>query len=338
METYRVGVAGLVHDHVWGELRHWRELPNAEVVAAADVNEPLREQIKQQHGVEKLYESWGEMLEQEELDVVQIAGENSKGAEIVEAAAGRGLHCVSEKPMAARLEQAERMLKAAQGAGVVLMVNWPSQWSAEFQTMARMIEGGEIGDLFYYKFRSAHNGPKEIGCSEYFWQWLYDEELNGAGAFMDYCCYGAVMCAALLGLPRSCVGYRGTFVKDYPIPDDNAMVVMKYDHALGVTEASWTQVVKTVGPNPLAYGTTGALGIDGGKLLLYREGEDPEPVEAEPLAAGRRTGPEHLLHCIETGEEPMSTVNAVTSRNAQEILEAGLISADTGKAVELPVG
>ena len=34
-KTYRVGFASLVHDHVWGELQHWKAHPNVEIVAAA---------------------------------------------------------------------------------------------------------------------------------------------------------------------------------------------------------------------------------------------------------------------------------------------------------------
>lgn len=338
MKTYRVGVAMMVHDHVWGELDRWSKLPNAEIVAAADPNEPLRAQIKDRHGVEQLYESWEEMIEKEDLDIVQAASENSTAADIVEAAAAKGLHVISEKPMSARLSQADRMLKAAQDAGIVLMVNWPTQWHPAFQTMTRLIEEGAVGDLFYLKYRSAHNGPKEIGCSEYFWKWLYDEEKNGAGALMDYCCYSAAMNACLLGLPKSCVGIRSVLVKDYPIPDDNAMILMKYEHAFGVAEACWTQKVKTEDPNPIAYGTEGMIGIKGGKVVI-RTPDEPEEKAIEPdeLPEGQRTGPEHLLHCIETDEEVIGTCNAVVSRNAQEILEAGLISADTGKEVTIPI-
>ncbi len=338
MKTYRVGVAMMVHDHVWGELGRWSKLPNAEVVAAADPNEPLRAKIKETHGVESLYESWEEMIDKEDLDIVQAASENSTAADIVEAAAARGLHVVSEKPMSARLSQADRMLAAAQDAGIVLMINWPSQWSPAFQTMTRLIEEGAIGELFYYKYRSAHNGPKEIGCSEYFWKWLYDEAKNGAGALMDYCCYSAAMNAYFLGLPKSCVGIRSVLVKDYPIPDDNAMILMKYEHAFGVAEACWTQKVKTEDPNPIAYGTEGMIGIKGGKVVI-RTPDEPEEraIEPDEIPDGRRSGPEHFIHCIETGEEVMGHANAVVSRNAQEILEAGLISADTGQEVKIPV-
>jgi len=338
MKTYRVGVAMMVHDHVWGELAHWGKLPNAQLVAAADPNEPLRDKVKTQYGVGRLYESWREMLDREELDLLQVASENATAADIVEVAAAKGVHLVIEKPMAARLSQADRMLRAAQDAGVVLMVNWPTQWNPAFQTFTRLIEAGAVGDLFYLKYRAAHNGPKEIGCSEYFWGWLYDEELNGAGALMDYCCYSAAMNSYFLGLPKSCVGIRAVLVKDYPLPDDNAMILMKYPHAFGVAEACWTQKVKTEFPNPIAYGTEGMIGItEGGNVILRTADGHGRTIEPDPIPPGRRNAPEHLIHCIETGEPVMGTCNAVVSRNAQEILEAGLISADTGREVTIPV-
>ena len=125
-KTYRVGFASLVHDHVWGELQHWKAHPNVEIVAAGDINAELREQFHTEAGVDNVYTSWQEMLEKEALDIVQAAAENNAGADIVEAAAAKGIHVVSEKPMAARLSQADRMLAAAENAGTLLMVNWPT--------------------------------------------------------------------------------------------------------------------------------------------------------------------------------------------------------------------
>ena len=62
-KTYRIGFASLVHDHVWGELRHWKAHPNVEIVAAGDVNAELRTQFSNETGVENIYNSWQEMIE-----------------------------------------------------------------------------------------------------------------------------------------------------------------------------------------------------------------------------------------------------------------------------------
>ncbi|MDP7134629.1 MAG: Gfo/Idh/MocA family oxidoreductase [Planctomycetota bacterium] len=334
---FRVGFAGLVHDHVWWEFDKWKKLDNVDLVAAGDANPPQLEKAQKEYGVTNLYSSWQEMLESEELDVLQVAVENSKGADVVEAAAARGIHVTSEKPMSARLSQANRMIKASEDAGTKLLINWPSAWSPAINTMAKVIDAGDVGRLHYFKQRSAHNGPKELGCSTYFYEWLYDADLNGAGALMDYCCYSADMCSYFLGLPNSVVGIRSILAKDYPLPDDNAMILMKYDHAFGVAEACWTQVADVITGNPVAYGSEGALMVKGDKVILSKPGQSPKEIDAEPFPDGRSTGPEYLLTCIETGEEVEGMCSPKISRDAQEILEAGLISSDTGKEVKLPL-
>ncbi len=143
--------------------------------------------------------------------------------------------------------------------------------------------------------------------------------------------------AYFLGRPRRCIGFRAKRVKDYDIADDNGVILMHYEHALGVAEASWTQRTETWTPNPVAYGSAGSVGVLNGKVVLHQEGKEPKEIEPAPMPAGYSNGPEHFIECLKTGAEIRGTCNPVVSRNAQEILEAGLLSADRGEAVELPV-
>jgi predicted dehydrogenase len=334
---YRVGVAGMVHDHLWGELRHWKELDEVEIVAAADPNQPLLDKVSKEYGVSRLYKSCQEMIDKEDINLLQAGAANNAGAEIVEAAAAKGIHIISEKPMAARLSQADRMLAASEKHNIKLMINWPNAWSGGLQTMLRMIKEGAIGQPVYFKYRAAHNGPKEIGCSEYFWKWLYDEEQNGAGALMDYCCYSADLNSYLFGLPREVMGMRAVLAKDYPVPDDNAMIMMKYDKTFGVAEASWTQKVSYPVPNPVCHGVDGCLYLSHGALWLVEPGSEARKVDPDPVPEHRSNGPRYLIHCVESGEEIQGICNARVSRNAQEILEAGKLSADSGKAIKIPI-
>ena len=340
-KIYRVGFASLVHDHVWGEIRHWKSMPNVEIVAAGDVNDDLRARFGKETGAANVYESWLAMLdgESENLDIVQIASENSVHAEIVEACAIRGIHTISEKPMAATLAQARSMMASAESRDTRLMINWPTAWQPAWQEMERRILAGEIGDVRYFKYRSAHNGPREIGCDPHFVEWLYDAEKNGAGAFMDYCCYGAAMASRFLGLPTRVTGIRGVLAKDYPLPDDNAIVTMQFAHAMAVAEASWTQVTGYATNNPVAYGSEGAISINGkdGTLLLLHPGKDAETITAPATVAPRRSGPEYFVHCLQTGEPFEGVCAPEVSLIAQEILEAGLRSSDTGQTQVLPL-
>jgi predicted dehydrogenase len=333
-KIYKVGMAEMVHDHVWDQLRHWKSLPNVQMVAASDVNEPLRERAKKDAGVARTYVSWREMLEKEELDIVQLGSANNAKAEIVEACASKGIHVETEKPMAANLEQAERMLKAAEKGGIKLIVNWPTAWVPSYAEWFRRVSAGDIGEVTYLRYRSAHNGPHEIGCSPYFSEWVCDAEKSGAGVFMDYTCYTADFAACLFGMPTSVTGMRGTFMKDYPVPDDNGILVIKYPHTFVLSEASWTQTTKYAGSgNPVAYGQTGSIAVDGDKVLLYRPKQDVEVITPPALVAPMRNAPDYLIHCIENDLPIEGLCSPIVCRDAQAIIAAGLKAADTGQTV-----
>ncbi len=334
-QTYRVGVAGLIHDHVWSMLRWWKELDGAELVAAADANPPLLEKVRTEFGVGRLYSTAAQLLEREELDIVLVALDNATTADAVELAAARGVHVMTEKPMSATLEQADRMVAACQKARVELMVNWPTAWNPAIQTVDRLVREGAIGQVHKVRYLAAHQGPKEIGCTPYFYNWLYDAALNGAGALMDYCCYGANMAAHWLGRPESVVGIAGTLVKEaFPV-DDNAVLLMQYPHAFGIAEASWTQQGADGGANPAVYGSTGTLSVIGNRVRVARLDRDPEWLEPDSPSPGRRNGAEYLASCLRAGVPVEGMCSAGTSRTAQEILQRGLESAQQGRAIRL---
>ncbi len=337
--NYRVGVACLSHDHVWGELRHWKNNPDVELIAGGDDEPQLLERLTREYDVKRTYSSWQEMLDKEKLDILQVAGGNSEGAAIVEAAAAKGIHVVSEKPMAATLEQAERMLHAAEKAGITLVINWPVAWSPIWQDLARRVKAGDIGTVRYIRYRSAHNGPIAIGCSAEFVRDLTTPSINGAGALMDYCCYGANLAALLIGRPEKVTGMRGHFGTEpaYAASDDNAVIVAQYPHAFAVCEASWAQPVGYAEANPTVYGSEGSLAVLHDKLLWQSPGKPTEEITPPATVAPHRNAAEYIIHCIETKSPVEGYCSPVNGRNAQEILEAGLLAANSGKTQHIPL-
>jgi predicted dehydrogenase len=219
------------------------------------------------------------------------------------------------------------------------LINWPSAWSPQWQEIERRALAGDIGELRYTRYRSAHNGPIAIGCAPQFVRDLTTPEINGAGALMDYCCYGANLAARLLGLPQAVTGMRGYFGSEpaYAASDDNAIILAKYAHAFGVCEASWTQTVGYAGTNPVVYGSEGSIGTHHGSIFLQRPGKAEEVYTPPPTAFPYRSAPEYLLYCLENRLPVEGYCSVSVSRDAQEILEAGLRSADTGQTQSLPL-
>ena len=137
--TYRLGVLGFAHMHVNALMDRFAELPNVEWVACADTvpavptisearsTRKANVRRAQEHtGIPKVYEDYREMLETEAFDIIIFCPENARHGEVAEAIAAAGAHMLTEKPMAASLSGALRMVRAASAAGVELMINWPT--------------------------------------------------------------------------------------------------------------------------------------------------------------------------------------------------------------------
>ncbi|MBA4018408.1 MAG: gfo/Idh/MocA family oxidoreductase [Pirellula sp.] len=339
-KTFRIGALGLTHDHVWQNLRDLLGTSHGLLTAVADQNKPLLERAKKEFEC-ATYKDFQTLLEREKLDAVYLFGDNALSADMTEAAAFRGLHIMVEKPMAADLIGADRMLAAARRNNVRLMVNWPFAWRPQLQHALTLARGGAIGRLWQVKYRAAHEGPLEHGCSPYFVTWLYDPELNGAGALMDYGCYGACLSSYLLGLPSRVSAVGGRLCKEDVLAEDNAVILMAYPRAVGIAEASWTQIGDLTAYQTVMYGTAGTILVEAGEngRLLLATKDDPagSPVEVPALPTHLQNASANFLYCLEHGEEFAPLCDARTARDAQEVLEAALMAIDSGTDVSLPL-
>ncbi len=326
---HKIGVLGLHHDHIWGNLEELQRTGRAELVGAADPFRPLLEKYQSMHGGH-ITESYAELLDRPDLTAAYIFASNKATEDLTVAACERGLHCMVEKPMAATLEGAQRMYDAAKSNGVRLMINWPFVWWPQLRHALDMAQGGAIGQLWQVSYRAAHQGPVELGCSEYFCDWLYDRELNGAGALMDYCCYGAVLCQVLLGSPEVVYGVGlSTGLKPDLSLEDNAVLIAKYPHGMGVTEASWTQIGHLTAYQTTIYGSTGTLHIEpnhGGRLLLATlDDQGGSPVYLPESPHHLADASTHFLELIDNPDlEIHPLCDPEHCLGAQAILQSGI--------------
>ncbi len=328
----RIAALGLHHDHVWSNLRELNGIEGAELVGAADPHGPLLEKVKGLYPGCATYQDYGAMLEELRPEAVFVFGSNRGSAELSAMALRRGIHGLVENPMAADLAGAEEMMAAMKEGGARLMINWPFAWWPQLQHAIRLAQEGAVGQLWQVKYRAAHVGPRELGCSEYFCEWLYDAHLNGAGALMDYCCYGAALACVLLGKPEKVSGVKGRLCKTDIAVDDNALFTMTWPKAFATTEASWTQVGKLTAYQVTIFGTQGTMVVTPrDRSVMLATAEDPEgsPVPAPEPEAHLRNASAHFLWGIETGNDFMPLCSAGIGRDGQAVIEAGLRSSES---------
>jgi len=340
----RLAIVGLDHDHVWGLLKIIADEPDAELVAIADSHPELVEKAKATvpAGV-KFFADYVSMLDEVKPDAVIVTTSNNRHLEILRACAKRKIHFFTEKPMAATGGDAREMERLARQAGIKLMVNYGNAWPEATQEARRRIEAGEIGNVQRIIVQFGHEGPKEIGTSKYFSDWLYDPVRNGAGALMDFGCYGADWAMAVKGRPR--LVYATSLklkTEQHNAVEDDATVLLEYPDATAVLMPSWDWSYG-MGQAEI-FGSKGSFLVRGDGLLFQPAKEstsvqnpDGKPVETQPAPPEKRNGVAYYLYCIRNNKPVEGPVSAALNVGVNEIIDAAKESIRTGRAVAMPL-
>jgi predicted dehydrogenase len=338
----RLAVIGLDHDHVWSLLKDMAGEPSAELIAIAESDAGLvaRAQKQVSAGV-KFYTDYVAMLDEAKPDAVIVTTSNDKHLEILRQCAKRHIHYSAEKPMAVSAADAREMERLANEAKIKLMVNYWNAWVPPSHELFRRVRAGEVGPVQKVVVQYGHHGPKEIGVSPQFANWLYDPAKNGGGAIMDFGCYGAEWSIWLKGRPsRVYATTRKLKVEQNNKVDDDATIVLEYPDATAVIEASWDwPYSKDV---VAVYGSKGSLLARHSTLqrrLAESRGPDVPPdgesltLEALPKEASNPIS--YFVDCIRNDKPIEDPVSARLNVQVMEILDAARESARTGKPVEL---
>lgn len=187
------------------------------------------------------YDDLEKMLDDAKPEAVSVMSSIKEHLGAVEACAPRGVHLLLEKPLAYSNEDAKRMAELAAEHRVLVLTNYETSWYASVREAKAMVESGRA-PVRKMIFRHGHKGPKEIGCSAEFLEWLTDPEGNGGGAIVDFGCYGAILATWMMNgeRPTSVVASATTLKPGvYPKVDDDATIVVTYPTTTAVIQASW---------------------------------------------------------------------------------------------------
>lgn len=128
-----------------------RNVPEARLVAVADVSEERARQTAMELELELHYNSLEAMLENKEIDAVLIATPDKFHARAVVQAAAAGKDVLCEKPLALNLADARAALDAVSKAGTRLQVGFMRRYDPAYAAAMKRIEAGEIGTPVIFK-------------------------------------------------------------------------------------------------------------------------------------------------------------------------------------------
>lgn len=151
------------------------------------------------------------------------------------AAFKRGLHVLSEKPLAQNTASGKRILDAATSAGKMLGAGFNMRYYPAFAYVKDVVASGQIGQMDHVRIYGGHDG-----LAHFTHEWEYQSEFSGGGALWDVGIHMTDMARHILGEITSVYGVATNRVWKVEGSEDNALAIFRNPEGIpAVYQASW---------------------------------------------------------------------------------------------------
>ena len=336
----RLAIAGLVHGHVSGFLRSYKNSAHLNLVGIFEPDTALRRQYAKQSALPEalFFSDLSKMLDQVKPEAVASFTNTYDHAMVVEACAPRHIHVMMEKPLAVSMEHARAIQRAAESGKIHVIVNYETTWYRSHGAMWNLIkEQHAAGEIRKMVAMDGHQGPQEIHVGPEFLGWLTDPVKNGAGALFDFGCYGANLMTWMMDNQRPLAVTAFTQqIKPhiYQRVDDEANVLVEYPKAQGIIQGSWNWPFSR--KDFEVYGASGyAIAVGGNTLRVRLPGREEEQRTPAALPADMQDSLSYLTAVVRGKQKPDGLSSLENNMIVTEILVAARESARTGKTIKL---
>ncbi|AOT02310.1 Gfo/Idh/MocA family protein [Arthrobacter sp. U41] len=189
--TLRVGMVGYsfmgaAHSHAWRTAPRFFDLPiRPELAVLAGRNGPAVKMAADRMGWADTETDWRRLIERDDIDLIDICTPGNMHAEIAIAALEAGKHVLCEKPLANSVEEARRMVSAADQAalgGAYAMCGFTYRRVPALALARTLVEQGRLGQIRHVRAQylqdwlSDENAPLT---------WRLDKAASGSGSLGD---------------------------------------------------------------------------------------------------------------------------------------------------------
>ena len=266
-----LGTGGIAARHA----EHFSAIPNVKVVAAVDTNLDRARLFALEHSIPQTFGSLPDAIAWGEFDAAVNSTPDGvhKATTLELIAAGKPVFC--EKPLAVNYPDALAMTEAAEGAGLVNMVNLTYRNAHAIQMARRMVDDGRIGTIRHLEasYLQSWLTAKHWGDwrTDERWLWRLSAAHGSKGVLgdigihiLDFVTFGtgldfAALQARMKTYDKAEGGAIGAYRLD--VNDSVAMTVEMSNGALGVVHMSRYATGNLNDLNLAIYGENGALRI-----------------------------------------------------------------------------
>lgn len=177
MEAIGVGVIGCGIGK-W-HLEGYDTDPRARVIAISGLEDRCKDLAKQ-HNVPNVYTDYRDLLANPDIQAVSIAVPNFLHVPIGLDAIAAGKHVLMEKPLARTTDEGERLVRAAEEAGLVLGIVFNRRSRSDMQALKQHIDRGALGEIYHVRaFWNRRSGIPGLGS------WFTSKDGAGGGPLID---------------------------------------------------------------------------------------------------------------------------------------------------------
>ena len=204
----KIGIVGAGKICQGPHMGAYDKIDNAKIVAICDIDEKKLESVSKRYPDAKLYTDYKEMIENEELDAVDICTPNNYHSIVAIYALNKGLNVLTEKPDAINASEAEKMQKAAEENGKVLMAIRNNRYRPTTKYLKQFIADGKMGEI--YAGRCGWIRRRGIPG----WGgWFTDKAQSGGGPLIDLGVHLIDLAMYLMGNPKPVTVSGSTYSK-----------------------------------------------------------------------------------------------------------------------------
>jgi UDP-N-acetyl-2-amino-2-deoxyglucuronate dehydrogenase len=209
-------------------------IEGARLVGVASRNEASAQALAQKHGAPFATGRIEDLLARPDLDVVCITTPSGAHLEPALAAIAAGKHVVIEKPIEITTERADRILAAAEEAGVLVAPIFQSRFGQGARAVKAAMDAGRLGRLVLASCFVKWHRP-----DSYYTGWKGTLTLDGGGVVINQGIHGLDLLQWFAGLPDEVFAYATRRVHTGIEAEDTASATMRFPNgALGTIEAT----------------------------------------------------------------------------------------------------
>lgn len=285
-----------------------------------------------------------DLLARTDIDVVTVLTPSGMHADLAVQAARSGRHVVVEKPMALTLEDADRMIAAADAAGVRLFIVKQNRFNVPVIKAREALDAGRLGQLVLGTVRVRWCRDQKYYAQDA-WRGTWAQD---GGVIANQASHHVDMLGWFMGPVESVQARGATALVDIQTEDTCVATVKFRNGALGVIEATGATRPRDLEGSLSVLGAGGAIEISGFAVNQIRHWNfvSPEAEDAEVLEKfsvnppnvygfGHQAYYEHVVDCLAHNKPAL--VDGREGRASLELVIALYESMASGREVSLPL-